>query len=350
MKKLQETCLRQLAARPTGLAMPVDKLEATVFGCTVVASARNVLARALICEYFIPYLSCAPLDLASTKPTATSAGSSVLTELLSPSAALTPAADQETPEDESVVLSAAPSAAPTSTTAVAAVAAAQPRVTITSIGELYYRAKDLATALGVLNSGWQEDTVSGTNLGGGPAPTYVAVGDIGTVVADTATLTTPVTRVTFSAAGGVGPKPYNAFAVRLASGRVILINKENTAPALAGSDQVIVNRAGAPMKHGQGIGAYTLYCGRRLGVAVIPGSDGVCGPNNGPQCPDCSAAPPQPAAMKDPKVAAAENSATAAMHMFIFNSRQLQAETDKLQPLVEELGKGKGSAVEGTAY
>jgi hypothetical protein len=30
-----------------------------------------------------------------------------------------------------------------------------------------------------------------------------------------------------------------------------------------------------------------LYCGRVLGRDVIPWSDGQCGPNNGPQCPDC---------------------------------------------------------------
>jgi hypothetical protein len=29
-----------------------------------------------------------------------------------------------------------------------------------------------------------------------------------------------------------------------------------------------------------------FYCGRALGVEVIPGT-GVCGPNNGPQCSDC---------------------------------------------------------------
>ena len=32
------------------------------------------------------------------------------------------------------------------------------------------------------------------------------------------------------------------------------------------------------------------YCGRRLGVEAIPGSDGQCGPNDGPQCTDCAAA------------------------------------------------------------
>ena len=49
------------------------------------------------------------------------------------------------------------------------------------------------------------------------------------------------------------------------------------------------NRAGAKMHVGTGSGARTLYCGRRLGVVRIPGSDGRCGPNNGPPCPDCFA-------------------------------------------------------------
>ena len=42
------------------------------------------------------------------------------------------------------------------------------------------------------------------------------------------------------------------------------------------------NRAGVPMALGTGSGANTLYCGRMLGQAAIPGSDGRCGPNNGP--------------------------------------------------------------------
>ena len=54
------------------------------------------------------------------------------------------------------------------------------------------------------------------------------------------------------------------------------------------------------MKSGTGSGASTLYCGRRLGREAIPGSDGQCGPNNGPQCADCKVgpvvvAPPKPA-------------------------------------------------------
>ena len=41
------------------------------------------------------------------------------------------------------------------------------------------------------------------------------------------------------------------------------------------------------MALGTGSGANTLYCGRMLGQEAIPGSDGRCGPNNGPQCADC---------------------------------------------------------------
>jgi hypothetical protein len=67
-----------------------------------------------------------------------------------------------------------------------------------------------------------------------------------------------------------------------------------------------VNRAGARMALGTGSWSGTLYCGRRLGTAVIPGSDGQCGPGNGPQCPDCragpsaAAAPPAAAAAAEP--------------------------------------------------
>jgi hypothetical protein len=48
-----------------------------------------------------------------------------------------------------------------------------------------------------------------------------------------------------------------------------------------------VNRAGVPVRAGSGSAQHVLYCGRCLGVTVIPGSDGQCGPTNGPQCPDC---------------------------------------------------------------
>lgn len=36
-----------------------------------------------------------------------------------------------------------------------------------------------------------------------------------------------------------------------------------------------------------GDGSGRFYCGRRLGKERIPGSDGQCGPNSGPQCEDC---------------------------------------------------------------
>jgi hypothetical protein len=48
-----------------------------------------------------------------------------------------------------------------------------------------------------------------------------------------------------------------------------------------------LNRAGVVMTFSGQTGRF--YCGRRLGVAAIPGSDGQCGPNNGPQCSDCNA-------------------------------------------------------------
>ncbi len=40
---------------------------------------------------------------------------------------------------------------------------------------------------------------------------------------------------------------------------------------------------------GTGSGVDKYYCARRLGTALIPGSDGQCGPNNGPQCAECRA-------------------------------------------------------------
>ena len=41
-----------------------------------------------------------------------------------------------------------------------------------------------------------------------------------------------------------------------------------------------------------GISSATKYCGRQLGVDAIPGSDGRCGPTNGPQCADCKSGRP----------------------------------------------------------
>jgi ankyrin repeat protein len=50
---------------------------------------------------------------------------------------------------------------------------------------------------------------------------------------------------------------------------------------------IMLNRAGIEMKLGTGSGSSVYYCGRALGYDAIPGSDGRCGPNNGPQCDDC---------------------------------------------------------------
>jgi hypothetical protein len=52
------------------------------------------------------------------------------------------------------------------------------------------------------------------------------------------------------------------------------------------TSEPLVNRAGAAVKPGRG--GMVVYCGRNLGKAEIPGSDGVCGPSNGPQCSDCA--------------------------------------------------------------
>jgi hypothetical protein len=49
------------------------------------------------------------------------------------------------------------------------------------------------------------------------------------------------------------------------------------------------NRAGAPVNFGDSRHKTTFFCGRRLGSDAIPGSDGQCGPNNGPPCGDCKA-------------------------------------------------------------
>ena len=49
-----------------------------------------------------------------------------------------------------------------------------------------------------------------------------------------------------------------------------------------------LNNAGFKIKLGtKNDGLKKFYCGRLLGKTLIPGSDGMCGPNNGPQCSDC---------------------------------------------------------------
>jgi len=48
------------------------------------------------------------------------------------------------------------------------------------------------------------------------------------------------------------------------------------------------NDEGAAVKTGTAAGfTSTFYCGRHLGRGAIPGSNGRCGPSNGPQCASC---------------------------------------------------------------
>jgi len=63
------------------------------------------------------------------------------------------------------------------------------------------------------------------------------------------------------------------------------------APKRSGSrdSDVRHNDDGAPLKLSAQAGHQQYYyCGRNMGVATIPGSDGRCGPSNGPQCPSCA--------------------------------------------------------------
>mmetsp|Transcript_9194 Transcript_9194/g.9265 ORF Transcript_9194/g.9265 Transcript_9194/m.9265 type:complete len:505 (+) Transcript_9194:80-1594(+) len=59
-------------------------------------------------------------------------------------------------------------------------------------------------------------------------------------------------------------------------------------PAVVSVIGPLLNRAKAPLELGTDEGYLDYYyCGRRLGSRAIPGSDGRCGPQNGPQCRDC---------------------------------------------------------------
>ena len=53
-------------------------------------------------------------------------------------------------------------------------------------------------------------------------------------------------------------------------------------------ESALYNKARFPTYRGTSSGRNTFYCGRRLGKAIVgDDSDGQCGPNNGPACPDC---------------------------------------------------------------
>ena len=48
------------------------------------------------------------------------------------------------------------------------------------------------------------------------------------------------------------------------------------------------NAAGFAVAPGSGACAEKMYCGRNVGRAIMGSGDGRCGPNNGPQCPECT--------------------------------------------------------------
>ena len=59
-------------------------------------------------------------------------------------------------------------------------------------------------------------------------------------------------------------------------------------------EEARINDEGAPVSLGTAKfakdgfdGTGKFYCGRRLGSGAIPGSDGQCGPDGGPQCASC---------------------------------------------------------------
>ena len=69
----------------------------------------------------------------------------------------------------------------------------------------------------------------------------------------------------------------------------------SAAPVVPNAPSPLCNDEGAAVRLGNqdfGVknandGSCKFYCGRRLGVNAIPGSDGSCGPSGGPQCQSC---------------------------------------------------------------
>jgi len=73
----------------------------------------------------------------------------------------------------------------------------------------------------------------------------------------------------------------------------IPMNRESVRPNAVNRVSIIstpVNRANIPIYLGR-TEIRVVYCSRRLGVEAIPGSDGQCGPDDGPQCADCRNTP-----------------------------------------------------------
>jgi len=77
-----------------------------------------------------------------------------------------------------------------------------------------------------------------------------------------------------SGARGSAPPP-----LRKAASKEEKLHNDDGVPVFPGTARF------AHIRGGGGRGKY--YCGRKMGAAVIPGSDGRCGPNGGPQCPSC---------------------------------------------------------------
>jgi hypothetical protein len=81
-----------------------------------------------------------------------------------------------------------------------------------------------------------------------------------------------VSRLLPSAPEGVPPLPSGA--IRLGPNLAMIPSRRND----EGADVALSSRSGYE---------HLYYCSRRLGRAAIPGSDGQCGPNDGPQCESC---------------------------------------------------------------
>jgi hypothetical protein len=80
---------------------------------------------------------------------------------------------------------------------------------------------------------------------------------------------------------------YASVALHSQGERIMLF--EAPPPPLLGRDSVeFVNSNGQPVRLGTDRSfTHLYYCGQRVGVGRLPGSDGTCGPNNGPQCSAC---------------------------------------------------------------
>ena len=102
------------------------------------------------------------------------------------------------------------------------------------------------------------------------------------------------------------PRPLDAVADLKGSWQLFSGGKFTTSPELTVTRGDLVNRAGVRCSIGTDVKVF--YCNRVLGRDAIPGSDGRCGPNDGPQCRDCQGytptnlPPPQSSAEAIPEV------------------------------------------------